>query len=198
MTNYRQMKKDYEKNKQKLKQANEKTDIVNTESNKIENIITTLKPNLVNKKNYTISNEQLETIKSYISKVRDTTKSIKGVNDLDIIMKEYEKDLREHDNEVRTLNRTIIQKDFEIKELKEDLGIAKDTISSQEKEIKHLNVFKNLWNKFMKFFKNRVRYYADESYKKVYEAMKKDNILRQDDIAYIDNKNVKNKKYERW
>lgn len=175
-----------------------KTDIVNTESNKLESIITTLKPNLVNKKNYTISNEQLETIKSYISKVRDTTKSIKGVNDLDIIMKEYEKDLKEHDNEVRTLNRTIIQKDFEIKELKEDLGIAKDTISSQEKEIKHLNVFKNLWNKFMKFFKNRVRYYADESYKKVYEAMKKDNILRQDDIDYIDNKTVKNKKYERW
>lgn len=197
MSNYRQMKKDYEKNKQKLKQANEKTDIVNTESNKLENIITTLKPNLVNKKNYTISNEQIETIKSYISKVRDTTKSIKGVNDLDIIMKEYEKDLKEHDNEVRTLNRTIIQKDFEIKELKEDLGIAKDTISSQEKEIKHLSVFKNLWNKFMKFFKNRVRHYADESYKKVYEAMKKDNILRQDDIDYIDNKNVKNKKYER-
>ena len=50
----------------------------------------------------------------------------------------------------------------------------------------------------MKFFKNRVRYYADESYKKVYETMKKDNILRQDDIDYIDNKNVKNKKYERW
>ena len=46
---------------------------------------------------------------------------------------------------MRTLNRTIIQKDFEIKELKEDLGIAKDTISSQEKEIKHLNVFKNLY-----------------------------------------------------
>ena len=82
--------------------------------------------------------------------------------------------------------------------LKGQEGIAKDTISSQEKEIKHLNVFKNLWNKFMKFFKNRVRYYADESYKKVYEAMKKDNILRQDDIDYIDNKNVKNKKYERW
>ena len=38
---------------------------------------------------------------------------------------------------------------------------------------------------------------VDESYKKVYEAMKKDNILRQDDIDYIDNKNVKSKKYER-
>ena len=192
------MKKDYEKNKQKLKQANEKTDIVNTESNKLENIITTLKPNLVNKKNYTISNEQIETIKSYISKVRDTTKSIKGVNDLDIIMKEYEKDLKEHDNEVRTLNRTIIQKDFEIKELKEDLGIAKDTISSQEKEIKHLNVFKNLWNKFMKFFKNVVRYYKDESYRKLYEEMKKDNILRQEDINFIENKNAKKRNYERW
>ena len=198
MQNYNKVKKQYEKNKKLLEQANKKTDLVNENGNNIKEIVSNLKPNLVNKKNYTISNEQLETIKSYISKVSDTTKSIKGVNDLDIIMKEYEKDLKEHNNEVRTLNRTIIQKDFEIKELKEDLGIAKDTISSQEKEIKYLNVFKNLWNKFMKFFKNRVRYYADESYKKVYEAMKKDNILRQDDIEYIDNKNVKNKKYERW
>ena len=31
-----------------------------------------------------------------------------------------------------------------------------------------------------------------------FKISKKDNILRQDDIDYIDNKNVKNKKYERW
>ena len=88
---------------------------------------------------------------------------------------------------------TSFSKTAQLKKIhkKEDLGIAKDTISSQEKEIKHLNVFKNLWNKFMKFFKNRVRYYADESYKKVYETMNKNKILRQDDMDYIDNKNVK-------
>ena len=46
----------------------------------------------------------------YPKKWRDTTKSIKGVNDLDIIMKEYEKDLKEHDNEVRTQIELLFKK----------------------------------------------------------------------------------------
>ena len=32
---------------------------------------------------------------------------------------------------------------------------------------------------------NGVRYYKDESYRKVYEEMKTDNILRQEDVNFI-------------
>ena len=74
--------------------------------------------------------------------------------------------------------------------------MAKDTISKQQKEINLLKPFKYLWNKFIKFLKNRVRYYKDESYNKIYEELKKDNALRQEDIEKIENKNIKNKKYE--
>lgn len=111
-------------------------------------------------------------------------------------MKEYEKDLKEHNNQVRQLNSTIKNKDAEITNLTEELNVAQDTISKQQKEIDLLKLFKYLWNKFMKFFKNGVRYYKDESYRKVYEEMKKDNVLRQEDINFIENKNAKKRNYE--
>ena len=196
MQNYQKMKKEYEKNKQKLKQANEKTDLVNAESKKVEKIISNLKPNLVNKKNYTISSDQVETITQYILKVKDSTKTIKTVNDLNIIMKEYEKDLKEHNNQVRQLNTTIRNKDVEINNLTEELNVAQNTILKQQNEIDLLKPFKYLWNKFMKFFKNGVGYYKDESYRKVYEEMKKHNVLRQEDINFIENKSAKKRNYE--
>lgn len=48
----------------------------------------------------------------------------------------------------------------------------------------------------MKFIKNKVRYSKNETYKKVYEELKSDNILRQEDIDFIDNKNTKRRNYE--
>ena len=192
MQNYNKVKKQYEKNKKLLEQANKKTDLVNENGNNIKEIVSNLKPpNIVNKKNYTISQEQVTNIKNYISNVEDTTKSMKKVNDLDVIIKEYEKDLNKHHNEVRELNYTIRQKDEEIRDLTEDLDIAKNTISKQQKEINILKTFKYLWNKLMKFIKNKVRYSKNETYKNLYEDLKTDNILRQEDIDFVDNKNTK-------
>lgn len=196
MQNYTKVKKQYEKNKKLLEQANKKTDLVNENGNNIKEIISNLKPNLVNKKNYTISQEQVTTIKNYISNVEDTTKSMKKVNDLDIIIKEYEKDLKEHYNEVRELNSIIRQKDEEIRDLTQNLDISKNTISKQQKEINVLKPFKYLWSKLIKLIKNKVTHSKSETYKKVYQELKIDNILRQEDIDFIDNKNTKKRSYE--
>lgn len=196
MQNYNKVKKQYEKNKKLLEHANKKTDLVNENGNKIKEMVSNLKPNLVNRKNYTISQEQVSSIKDYISNVEDTTKSMKKINDLDIIIKEYEKDLKEHHNEVRELNCTIRHKDEEIRDLSKDLDIAKNTISKQQKEINVLKPFKILWNKLMKFIKNKVTHSKSETYKKVYQELKIDNILRQEDIEFIDNKNTKKRNYE--
>ena len=193
MQNYNKVKKQYEKNKKLLEKANEKTNLVNKSGKEVKSIISNLKPNVVNKRNYTISQEQVKVINNYISNVEDTTKSMKKVNDLDVIIKEYEKDLNNHSKEINNLNTTIIQKDIEIKDLKDNIEIAKNTISKQQKEINLLKPFKYLWNKLIKFFKNKVRFYKDESYKKVYEELKQDNVLRKEDIETIENKIIKNK-----
>ena len=193
MQNYNKVKKQYEKNKKLLEQANEKTDLVTKSGKEVKSIISNLKPNVVNKRNYTISQEQVKVINDYISNVEDTTKSMKKVSDLDVIIKEYEKDLNNHSKEINNLNTMIIQKDTEIKELKDNIEIAKSTISKQQKEINLLKPFKYLWNKLIKFLKNKVRYYKDETYKKVYEELKQDNVLRKEDIETIENKTIKNK-----
>lgn len=70
------------------------------------------------------------------------------------------------------------------------------TISKQQKEINVLKPFKYLWNKLMKFIKNKVTHSKSETYKKVYQELKIDNILRQEDIDFIDNKNTKKRNYE--
>ena len=197
MQNYNKVKKRYEKNKKFLEQANEKTDLVNKRGKEVKSIISNLKPNVVNKRNYTISQEQVKAINNYIYSVEDTTKSMKKVSDLDIIIKEYEKDLNNHSKEINKLNTTIIQKELEIKELKDDIEIAKSTISRQQKEINLLKSFKYLWNKLIKFLKNRIRYYKDESYQKVYEVLKQDNVLRKEDVEIIENKMIKNKNRNR-
>lgn len=48
----------------------------------------------------------------------------------------------------------------------------------------------------MKFIKNKVTHSKSETYKKVYQELKIDNILRQEDIDFIDNKNTKKRSYE--
>lgn len=48
----------------------------------------------------------------------------------------------------------------------------------------------------MKFIKNKVTHSKSETYKKVYQELKIDNILRQEDIDFIDNKNTKKGSYE--
>ena len=73
-------------------------------------------------------------------------------------------------------------------------------LSKQENKInflqKELDIFKGLWNRLRVFFRNKVRYYKDESYKKVFESMKIENILRKEDIDFVETKNGKNRKYE--
>ena len=199
MTNYVQIRRQYEKNKQLRVQANNQIEVTNKKGKDIKEIITNLKPTL-NKKNYTISKENIIKIAEYIDKVEDNNKNIKSTNEIDTIMAEYEKDLKEYNSEVRELNYTIKQKDNKIQELTEDLNIAKDTISKQENKInflqKEIDKFKGLWNKLRIFLRNKVRYYKDESYKKVFESMKFENILRKEDIDFVEKKNGENRKYE--
>ncbi len=49
------------------------------------------------------------------------------------------------------------------------------------------------YNKVKKQYENnkKILEQTNETYKKVYEELKSDNILRQEDIGFIDNKNTK-------
>ena len=90
MDGYRELKREQEKNAKKLKEANNRSDKLNDKTEEINNILDNLKPSTFNKNNKQISNEDVEKIKNYTKEVENTTKSIKGVNNLNVIIDNIE------------------------------------------------------------------------------------------------------------
>lgn len=59
----------------------------------------------------------LKGVKKYMEQTNDTTSNLRDANSINIILKKYEDDLREHSNEVRNLNKKIKTRDDRIEEL---------------------------------------------------------------------------------
>ncbi len=91
----------------------------------------------LNKNNFTITNKEGEEIKDYIKQTTDTTFNLKFTNDLTTILEKYEKDLKNHSNEVKNLQKKIKIKDEKIENLQYNLKNANDTVV--ELKIKFLN-----------------------------------------------------------
>ena len=203
MQGYSEFRKQKEQNKKLLQQANEKTDVLADKTEKIDNIIKELKQPTLSKKHYVIPVDSIDTIKEYIKEVKTTTKAIRNVNDLDVILTTYENDLYEQGREIKSLKHSIEQKDNTIEKLSNNLTTAQDTISKQKTKInflqEQLSVFKNLWNKLKHKFQMRVRFDRDEHFTKVTEELHSDKIFTNEDVERIHTgtaKNMKKKNYE--
>lgn len=92
---------------EQLKELNSKTDNLQNKSNEINSIIDNQKTTIMNKNNYYISIEDVNKIKKYIKQTNDTTSNLREANDINIVLKKYKDDLREHSNEVRNLKKKI-------------------------------------------------------------------------------------------
>ena len=152
MTNYRELKKEQEKNKKRLNELNDKADNLQNKSLQITNIIDNLKPNKLNKNNYSITNDEINEIKDYIKQTQDTTSNLKTTSDLTTILEHYENDLKNHSKDVKNLQQRIKNRDTKIDELEYKLDFANDTIDELEDKVSKLEemleYFKNLWKIF--------------------------------------------------
>lgn len=107
MTNYRELKKEQEKNKKRLNELNDKADNLQNKSLQITNIIYNLKPNKLNKNNYSITNDEINEIKDYIKQTQDTTSNLKTTSDLTTILEHYENDLKIIQKKLKTYNKEL-------------------------------------------------------------------------------------------
>ena len=194
MNEYKKFKQEQEKYKKQLKELNSKTGELQNKSNEINSIIDNLKPTLMNKNNFTISNEEVNKIKKYIEQTNDTTSNLRDANDINIVLKKYEDDLREHSNEVRNLKKKIKTRDYRIEELEYDLNDANETIDELEDKVSELqkvvDYFKELWKKFIEFLQNR--FFSNDKYDDFINDLYNEDILDENDIDTIQN-NSKNK-----
>ena len=189
MNEYKKFKREQEKYKKQLKELNNKTDELQNKSNEINDIIDNLKPTIMNKNNYSISNEEVNKIKKYIEQTNDTTSNLRDANDINIVLKKYEDDLREHSNEVRNLKKKIQTRDDRIEELEYDLNYANETIDELEDKVSELqrivDYFKELWKKFIEFLQNK--FFSNDKYDDLINDLYDEDILDDNDIESIQN-----------
>lgn len=123
-------------------------------------IFNNLKSPLLDKNNKLISNENIDKVLNYTEQVKDTTKSIKSVNDLNITIDKVEKNYNNLENERDRLYYSNIEKDKTIAELKEEIKFKDKKINKLEialnKVKTELTKLKEFWRRLIKRFQIKI------------------------------------------
>ena len=191
MSNYKKIKKQLDKNAQKLAEANNQTEKLDNSSKDINSILDKLKPSKLNKNNNLISNEDIEKIKNFTKDVKDITKTVRSVNDLNMAIKDFEHSSFEIAQENSSLKYQLELKTDEIDRLKKDLSAKEKIVSKlqaeKEKIKQELQKFKDFWYRIMGHFHKRICYDKDENYKIVSDDLYKNGIFDDNDNEIANN-----------
>ena len=181
MKNYKELKKQQERNAKRLQQANSKSKNLDTNADKVNAILNNLKSSKLNKNNMVISSENVTEIKKLTEEIKDTTKTVRSVNDLNIAIRDFEKSSFETIREVSSLKYQVEQKDEEINYLKKEIS-TKDKIigklRAEKESIKEqLQKFKGFWYAIMKRFQSKLGFDKNEHYKYVTDDLYKNGVF---------------------
>ena len=191
MSNYREIKKQLAKKEQKLEKANTQTKALDNTSKDIDKILGSLKPTKLNKNNMIISSEDVQKIKNYTKDVKDITKTVRSVIDLNLAINEFEHSAFEIEKENRSLKYEIELKDDEISNLKSELSLKDKVIcklqTEKEKLKQELQKFKGFWHSIISHFHKRICYDKDNNYKVVSDDLYKNGIFDDNDNEIANN-----------
>ena len=181
MSGYSELKREQEKNTKRLKEANSKSDNLDIKTQEIKEILNNLKSPLLDKNNKLISNKNIDKFLNYIEEVKDTTKSIKGVNDLNITIEKVEKNYKNLENERDRLYYSNTEKDKSIAELKEKIKFKEQRINKLEialnKVKTELSKFKDFWRRLIRRFQTKV---FDEKFDNIPEDKRSYTLVAED------------------
>lgn len=181
MDGYSELKREQEKNTKRLKEANSKSDNLNDKTKEIKNILNNLKSPMLDKKNKLISNENIDILLNYTEEVKDATKSIKGVNDLNITIDKVEKNYKNLESERDRLYYSNTEKDKIIAELKEEIKFKDNKINKLETALNkvktELSKFKDFWRRLIRRFQTKV---FDERFDNIPEDKRSYTLVAED------------------
>ena len=191
MDGYKDYKKQLKRKEQKLAKANEQTEKLDNSSKDINRILDNLKPTLMNKNNMVISSEDVQKIKNFTKDIKDTNKTVRSANDLNLAIKDFEYSAYEVQKENYFLKNQIELKDEAIKGLNENLS-AKENIITKLREEKEslkaqLQKFKGFWHSLMSHFHKKITYDNDQNYKIVSDDLYKNGIFDDNDNEIANN-----------
>lgn len=204
---YDYLKKQADRNRQRLEKVNQQTELTLSKSKEVKEIISNLKPTKITKNNFLINDDEINVIHNYIENVDKNVSDIKSVNDLTNLMEDFEYDLKTHNKEVNELQLKVTEQSKRITTLEKQNISKQDKIAEQRKEIieleqeisrleKIIQAWQNLWQKIRDFFQDKFfsSKEKDTIYEQVIDDMLEENILDNDDIDYIQNNYHSNKK----
>ena len=189
MSDYTNIKKQLAEKEKKLEKANKQTNKLDNTTKDINQILDNLKPAKFNKNNMVISNEDVEKIKNFAKDVKNTTKTVRSVNDLNIAIRDFEHSAFEIEKENRSLKYQIEEKTNKISKLESEIS-SKDKhigkLQAEKERIKNeLQKFKNFWRKLIKHFQNKIGFDKDEKYKYVSDDLYKNGIFDDNDNRIV-------------
>ena len=192
MNNYIDIKKQIEKNNEKLKQVNKKSNELKNNSKDINDKINKLKASKLNKDNYILSKEDKDYIISFIKQVDNANNEYDKIQTLSSTLINANEKIENKDKQINmlyennkalnlrvtTLNNTIKEKDNEILYLKSKLNDLKSA----------LEYFKDKFNALISFLHRKLHswYDKDDKYIDMINEMYEDNILDDEDIKNLD------------
>ncbi len=189
MSNYSNIKKQLAEKEKKLDKANKQTNKLDNTTKDINQILDNLKPAKFDKNNMVISNEDVQKIKNFTKDVKDTTKTVRSVNDLNIAIRDFEHSAFEIEKENRSLKYQIEEKDNKISKLESEISSKDKHISklqAEKERIKNeLQKFKNFWRKLIKHFQSKIGFDKDEKYKYVSDDLYKNGIFDDNDNRIV-------------
>jgi hypothetical protein len=192
MTNYQEMKQQLDKNKSKLRQADNKSKELDSSSCEIDDMVGNLKQSKLNKNTYLLNDEDKTKLEKYINEVKITNKDFQEMNLLSVtidnvkeqleddkkIIKFYEDNNRALSTRNNMLNKKLEEKESRIEELEEENFSLRSS----------LEYFKKKFTKLIKFLQEKLFGWGkkDPMYKKVVEDLYDKDILDKDDIKNIE------------
>ena len=181
MGDYREIKKQLAQKEEKLQEANNQTNKLDIASNDINEILDNLKPTKLNKNNMLISSENVQIIKNYTESVKDTTKTIRNVNDLNMAIRDFEHSVFEIRQENNSLKYELELKDEEIGRLKSAISKKDkiiDKLQTEKESLKQqLQKFKGFWHRTIKYFQDKINYKSDKNFIEVAKDLFIDKIF---------------------
>ena len=137
------------------------------------------------KNNMVISIEDAQEIKKFTKDVKDTNKTIRSVNDLNLAIKDFEYSAYEVEKENCSLKYQLEQKDETINRLTDTISDKDeiiDNLRADKEELKgQLHKFKEFWRSLLKRFQEMIGFNNDEKYKYVSNDLYRNGILDDND-----------------
>ena len=185
MAEYKEFKRKFDQKQKQQALADKKVDTLIEKGNSIDEKLKLLKPQTLNKGKYTITQDDVDTIRGFVKATKDTTKVVKEANKINNLVNKAEYQYNDMSSRNFFISEELKEAKEEIEDLKYKLD-EKDTIIERlEKEVEKFKglyeKFKNFWKGIIGKFQEKIGYDKSQRYKDIAKELYEDDVITKRD-----------------